>query len=233
MRTVALILTLLFTALLHAQQEPISADRPGFADGPDVVTPRTLQIETGLTADGDPSGVSVPTLFRFGMADALELRIESDVARFAHGNHDWAPVSLGVKAKLLDGDVPLSLFAGVQPPSGGGELRTDTFEGELRLLSDVDLGRGFSLTPNAGVSLAEGGSTSGAVAASLGKTFGNASPFLDFEMTLGDGETSVVLDGGAAWAIGTETQLDLSGGVGIAGDAYADWFIGAGISRRF
>lgn len=204
---------------------------PGvFADGPDTVGSRTVQIETGLTVDGDPSGVSVPTLLRVGMGDALELRIESDVSRFADGDRDWAPVGVGVKARLAD---RLSLFTGVQPPSGGGALETDDFEGELRLLSDLDLGGGFSLVPNLGVAFAEGGSRAGVVAASLETSRGNASPFVDFEMTFGDGETSTVLDAGAAWTIGTETQFDVSGGVGVTGDAYGDWFVGAGISRRF
>ena len=232
MRTTALLLVLLFAALAHAQQDPISADRPGFADGPDVVGARTIQIETGLTVDGDPSGVSIPSLLRIGLTGALELRIESDVARFDDGDGDFAPVSIGVKAHLTDGPIPLSLFAGVQPPSGGGGLRTDDFEGELRLLGDVDLGGGFSLVPNAGIAIAEGGS-SGILAASLETSFGNASPFVDFELTVGDGDTSMVLDAGAAWTIGADTQLDVSAGVGVTGDAYADWFVGAGISRRF
>ena len=208
-----------------AQQDPIVADRPGLADGPGVVGAGTMQLEFGVNRDDDgESLVTLPTLFRYGLSDALELRIESDVVEFSSGNRERAPIALGVKWRIREGDVPISLIASVQ---------TEDVEGSVRITSDIDLGSGFSLTPNAGVSIAEGEDAVGVIAATVEHGFGNATPFVDFELQSGGGDTSMIFDAGVAWLVTNDTQLDVSAGVEVAGTAYPDWFIGAGISRRF
>jgi hypothetical protein len=228
------VLLLTMVAPLLAQQEPISADRPGFADGPDVVGTGTAQLELGLTLDDeDGSVITVPTLVRIGLTSNLELRLESDVVAIDDGSRDLAPFAAGVKWSFRQGEVPLSLLASVQPPSGEDAAATSDFEGEVRVVSDLDLGRGFSFTPNVGISLAESQSVEGVVAASLGYESGNMLPFADFEFRTSDGDTSAIVDAGVAWILGTEMQLDVSGGVRVQGDGYSDWFIGAGVSRRF
>ncbi len=219
---------------LYAQTEPIAADRPGFADGPGIVDARHVQVELGLALEeNDGSSLSIPTLVRLGLTEALELRFESDVVGISDGERDLAPFAAGMKLRLREGSVPLSLIASVQPPSGGGALRTNDFEGEVRLTSDLDLGGGFSLTPNIGASLAEGVPLNAVVAASIGTECGNLLPFVDFEYRDNDGEASAIADAGVAWIVHNDVQLDISGGVRVTGDGYGDWFISAGVSRRF
>lgn len=150
---VCLALSLALSSL--AQQSPIVADRPGLADGASVVGKGTAQLELGIShEDADDSLLSLPTLLRLGITDRLELRVESGVLGVSSGDQDWAPVAVGFKWRMREGDIPLSLIASVQPPSGGGPLATHDFEGGVRLTSDIDLGAGFSLTPNVGVGLA-------------------------------------------------------------------------------
>lgn len=43
----------------------------------------------------------------------------------------------------------------------------------------------------------------------------------------------MIADGGVAWIVRTDTQLDVSAGINVSGAAYPDWFVSAGISRRF
>lgn len=216
------------------QQETIVADRPGLADGASTVGRGVFQIETGVTVDrqGDESW-SLPTLLRIGLGDRIELRIDSDVLGRSSDGSDLAPVAVGFKLRLTNGAMPLSLLANVQPPSGGGSRRTTGFEGEARLVSDIELGGGFALTPNAGLSLVEGGDATGLFAMTLEKEIGNALPFIDFETSFGHGDTSVIADAGVAWIVRPHTQLDVSAGVDVAGDEYPEWFIAAGFSRRF
>lgn len=227
-------LTLLLVVHLEAQQPSIVADRPGLADGATTVGAGTTQLETGLAIeeDGD-SLLTLPTLLRLGITDDFELRIESGVLGFTSGDQDWAPVAVGFKWRLREESVPLSVLMSVQPPSGGGSLRAGELETSLRIVSDLDLGGGFSLTPNVGLSLVEGGDPVAVFAASVERETGNAVPFIDFELSAGDGDTSAIVDGGVAWIVNAQTQLDVSGGIRVSGTAYPDYFIAAGISRRF
>ena len=226
------LLLLLVPMFAFAQEdESIVADRPGLADGPSTVGRGVVQLETGVTGEGgDDDHLTLPTLLRYGLSDRLELRIDSDLVS---DDGDIAPLSAGFKLSLRGGDMPLSLIASVQPPSGSGELQSDVFEGEARLVSEIELTGGLSLTPNVGISLAEGGGAAAIFAATLEREIGHALPFVDFETTISDGDTSVVADAGIAWVVRPNTQLDLSVGANVTGDAYPDWFIAAGYSRRF
>ena len=233
-RRLALMIAALFATSLHAQQQAISADRPGFADGPGIVGARTAQIEVGVgVEEDDTSSINLPALVRIGVTGALELRIESDVLGWSHGHADLAPVSVGFKARLMNAPMPISLLASVQPPSGEGSLRSNDVESEIRLVGDVDLGHDFSITPNVGIRLIESDTPAGVVALTLERELENVSPFIDVQVSVQHGRTSAVVDGGAAWIVGTETQWDLSGGLRINGDEYPEWFVSAGISRRF
>jgi len=234
MRLASWLLLSVLSVSLVAQETPIVADRPGFADGSGTVGAGTVQLEVGVTLDdGDDSVLSLPTLLRWGLSDAFELRFESDVLRSTGGDREIAPFGAGFKLRLCEGEAPLSLLASIEIPSGEGASKATQFGTEVRLVSDLDLGGGYSLTPNVGLALAEGGETSAVVAASLGKEVGNAAPFVDFELRAGQGKPSMVVDGGIAWIVRNETQLDIAGGVIVAGDDSSDWFLTAGISRRF
>ncbi|HVT05387.1 MAG TPA: transporter [Thermoanaerobaculia bacterium] len=223
-----------YAAAGHAQQEPISADQPGFANGSSIVGAGTLQVETGAELDHqNGSTVGLPTLLRYGLSDAFELRLGTNTALFSHGDVDLAPVAIGFKLKLRVGSIPLSVIASVQPPSGEGVARTSEFEGDLRLVSDIDLGNNLVLTPNAGLGLQEGERPTAIIAATLTKNVGKAAPFVDFEFHAGSGDPSLVLDGGIAWLVSNDTQLDVAGGVGVTGNDFPDWFIAAGVSERF
>jgi hypothetical protein len=231
---VAATVFLLLIAVFAGAQESIVADRPGLADGSTTVSRGVAQLEIGLAADGgDEEHVTLPTLVRFGLTDRFELRVESDVVGWTSGEGDVASIAAGFKLRLCDGTIPLSLIAGVQPPSGGGSLRSDAFESEARLVSDIELAEGWSLTPNVGVAVVEGDGGVGIFAATLEHEMGRALPFIDFETTFGDGDTSMIADAGLAWILRPDTQLDVSAGVHVFGDEYPEWFISAGYSRRF
>lgn len=234
MRAAVALFLLLIPVTSRAQDDSIVADRPGLADGSTTVARGVSQLEIGVTADGgDDELFTLPTLVRYGITDRLELRIASDVIGWTADGGDVAPVSAGFKLRLRDGAVPLSVIASVQPPAGGGMLRSTAFESEARLVSDIELAEGLSLTPNVGVALVEGDGAVAIFAATLEREMGTALPFVDFETTIGDGDTSLIADAGLAWVVRPNTQLDISAGVNVLGDQYPDWFIAAGYSRRF
>lgn len=232
MRITAALFLVLIPVFAHAQEESIVADRPGLADGSTTVSQGVVQLETGVvTEEGD--AFALPTLVRYGITNRFELRIASDVLGWNDDDSDIAPISAGFKLRLREGAIPLSLIASVQPPSGGGSLRSDAFETEARLVSDIAIAEGLSLTPNVGIAFAEGDDAVGIFAMTLEREMGNALPFVDFETSFGSGDTSFIADAGVAWVVRPNTQLDVSAGVNVVGDAYPDWFIAAGYSRRF
>jgi len=234
MRVAVAVLLLWIPVFLGAQEASIAADRPGLADGSSTVSRGVVQLETGVTGEGgDEELFTLPTLVRYGITDRLELRIASDVVGWASDGGDIAPVTAGFKLRLRDGAFPLSLIASVQPPSGEGSLRASGFESETRLVSDIELAEGLSLTPNVGVAVVEGDGAVAIFAATLAREIGRAQPFVDFETTIGDGDTSMIADAGLAFVVRPGTQLDISAGVNVLGDEYPEWFIAAGYSRRF
>lgn len=231
---IAAVFLLVIPVLAHAQEASIVADRPGLADGSTTVSRGVAQLELGVTAEGgDEEHFTLPALVRFGITDRFELRVDSDVVGWTSGDSDIAPVSAGFKLRLRDGALPLSLIASVQPPSGEGSLRSSAFESEARLVSDIELAEGLSLTPNVGIALVEGDGAAAIFAMTLERELGRALPFVDFETTIADGETSMIADAGVAWVVRPDTQLDISAGLDVLGDEYPEWFIAAGYSRRF
>src|SRR5690242_17733233 len=67
-----------------AAQEPIATDRPDFVESSATVGTGVFQLETSAATDWTRVGsatehtVATPTLFRFGIAPTLELRLESE-----------------------------------------------------------------------------------------------------------------------------------------------------------
>ncbi len=83
---VALAITLTFgSAVASAQDDKVSAGRPGETEATDVISPGQVQIEMGFSFGRDTDGSNVSktsafpsTLVRLGLIDRLELNLSSD-----------------------------------------------------------------------------------------------------------------------------------------------------------
>lgn len=82
--TIAGLAVLTAAAAAHAQDEPINTDRPDFSESSQTVGEGRFQIETSVAHERDrQAGMKTttfrtPTLLRYGISPALELRLESD-----------------------------------------------------------------------------------------------------------------------------------------------------------
>lgn len=238
----------------------INPDRPGIADGSNVVGPGHFQVELGLQqefrhVDGTSERtLLVPTLLRLGLSKDWELRVEtagayiwdrmSDPASGVAKSEGTDPVSLGVKYHFQDSaglkQPSLGVILRVFAPSGSGAFRTGHTTADLRLAADWDIAPKWSLNPNIGVAIYEsGGKTyeAGLFATTLNY---NPSPILNFFVDTGvqspeikGGRTSVIYDAGVAYIIGHDIQLDASAGTGAAGSTPPHPFVSVGISKRF
>jgi len=242
MRTIAAISFALFAFGAFAQDaDLINADRPGIADGSAVVGRGIFQLEFGLERDHNGGGrsLSSPVLFRYGMTRDLELRIEGDgYIRERHAN-GFAPVAIGVKYHF--GQAPsMGVIASVSVPSGTGEQRSHETNGIAVFTTDINLGEKWSLNPNAGLASQDDGDgrfTAGILALTVQYNVSDrTNVFVDGAMqtqeSRGGGE-SLVVDAGAAWIVGSNTQFDVSIGWRARGTTTPNVFVGAGISRRF
>lgn len=233
--------------IAHADDDLIDADRPGIADGSRTLKRGHVQIENGIDAEhaGEERSLSVPLLLRYGISDRLEVRVESDTyqrsRRLGETTSGWNPVSLGFKEHLFDDEgsdrsFSLGVIGRWFLPSGSGEFRSHSSSGDVRLTADIEFGEHWALNPNIGIAVQGGGGTSrsGTGAATLQYNLtAKANGFVDAALQRSDSGSEVLLDTGAAWIIGTNTQLDLSIGWGAHGSNAPNVFWSAGVSRRF
>lgn len=257
-RATSLILLALAAANVYADSsDSIASDRPGIADSSEVVGPRRFQVETGVQRDrrkaGDPPErkTVVPTLFRLGIGERWEARVESDVYAWMRasdadgGNEDAAaPFSLGFKHQFreAEGRTPsVGLIARLIPPSGSKSLRTTRTTGDLRVAADSQLPGEWSFNPNAGVAIEEDDEGRRFSAALLAATLAYR-PMPRLELFV-DGAwrrpeargagTAAVYDFGAAYLLSRDVQVDASIGAHALGTTPPRAFIAAGVSLRF
>jgi hypothetical protein len=232
------IAAVLFAALPLFGQDIINADRPGIADGSTTVGRGVFQVEFGGERDDD-AGLHVlitPLLLRYGLSKDLELRVEtSGYGRVLGFNESgWSPLSAGLKWHFVDEDPKthrpsLGVIGRVFPKSGSGVFRSDTMRGDVRLAGDMTLNERWSLNPNIGATFG-GGKMSGLAALTVQYNLtAKANVFVDG----GYADSSVLVDIGTAWVLGSNVQLDASVGWRAHGVSAPNMFWAAGISRRF
>jgi len=239
----------------------INADRPRIADGSTVVGPKTFQIETGVQAEFRRNGDSrehtlfIPTLLRFGIDSHWEVRVEGNtytrVTSFQSTSttdqtSGFAPLSLGFKYHIYDSNNYRQFSVGtivrIFPAWGSKEFRTQHATGDIRLAADWNFAPHLklSLNPNIGVAKYEDDQgrlfTAGLFAVTLNcNPTKKLNPFIDLGVQwpeVKNGQTSAILDGGLAYIIGSNLQVDAAVGTRVHGDTGPRPFIGFGLSWR-
>ena len=238
----------------------INADRPGIADGSQVIGPRRFQIEAGIETDFLGGGnatqrlLTVPTLLRFGISNRYELRIESTgyanlsstTSPGGTQHTDGAnPISIGFKRQFQTSSGArhpgVGAIVRLYPGSGGGVFKTSHATGDVRFAADWDFAPHLSLNPNIGAGVYEDDQGrlygTGLLATTL--TYAPTTRlgvFADYGLQsrqATDSATSLIYDGGVTYIVGTNVQLDVAVGTGALGRATPHPFWTAGVSVRF
>lgn len=140
------------------QDEPINADRPDFVESSEVVGKGRFQVETSFLAERERSAeerqrsYSMPTMLRFGLNDAFELRIESDGRTVQHTRDKesgvrgtlagYADTSVGLLWHALDGEgmrPSVGVLVDAELPTGSRGLRGDGVRPMLRVVGEWEL----------------------------------------------------------------------------------------------
>ena len=248
-------------AQIQTEPDLINADRPGIADGSTVVGPKTFQVESGIqeefrrNEEGREHTFFIPTLLRFGINNHWEVRIEGntftritsfDSENTATHTSGFAPTSLGFKYQIYNSNSEHQISVGtivrVFPTWGSPEFRTQHTNWDVRLAADWNFAprQKLSVNPNIGVARYEDDQgrlfTAGLFAATLNYLpTKKLNPFIDLGVQFPEtknGMTAALLDGGVAYIVGHNLQLDAGVGTRVHGASPPRPLLEFGISWR-
>lgn len=258
--TALLPLLLALPGLARADDETIATDRPDFVESSDVVGKGRVQIETSLAWARDRQGglktreTSTPTLLRLGIAEAWELRLETD-GRMRLRTDDggvrtresgWSDLSFGLKWHQRDGDEAagtpgLGWLFHLDADTGSGAFRGQGVRPSLRLAAEWEFAGGWSLGVMPGLyrDRDESGRhfTGGILAATLGKSLSERTRmFVELSgeqlAAARHGGSVVTMDTGVTYLLTRDMQVDAALSRGLNRNA-PDWAWTVGFSTRF
>ena len=188
----------------------------------------------------------IPALFRVGLTDRIELRLEGNTFTADDQDHQWsngvAPTSIGFEWQLrrAAGRRPgLGVIGRYAPEWGRGEFASHHVTGDARLSASWDIADRWSLNPNVGIAWYEGEEgdfRAGLFAMTLAyEPADGLSLFVDTGVQSPEadgGSTSVVFDAGVAYSPKPNWQVDLSAGTRAHGQTAPRPFVAIGFAYR-
>jgi hypothetical protein len=229
-------------AVVPARADDIVPDRPGFCEAASVVPRGRFQVEAGSAwtrVDADSSVLDLPeVVLRVGVGASLELRVQaSDWLRVRSEGTDsgWSDTAVGLRWQLAAGSHDLSVRGVVYLPIGSGEWTDNKVDPEGAVSWAHELGGGWSTSATVSARRFTSVTTtifspSLSVEHSLGP---HASTFLEYGANVADGHSPLnLVDHGYTWLPNSDTQVDVSIGLGLS-SAAPDFFVSVGFSRRF
>ena len=260
LRAAAFVAALLPCAFVHAQDASIVTDRPDFVESSDVVGLGRFQVETGLTSDRHAQDgatvrtLTTPALFRYGIGETIELRLETDgytyertrdtAAATSATARGWSDLSFGVKWHVLEGkdSTPgVAWLLHVDTATGSKAFRGAGLRPSVRAAIEWDLPEDFTLGVMPGVYVDRNDDGKRFAGAILAATFGKVwSPrwhsFLEIAgqqlASKRNGGSVVTLDAGLAFVATPTLQFDIEASRGLS-DAAPDLESGIGVSVKF
>lgn len=231
------------TAVAQDQLNELTVDRPGIAEAPFTVAPRTFQLETGFDYYKRTSGeiYFLPvSLFRTGLSENTELRIsiknivDNTTTQKLKG---FSPLTVGIKTHIIEQrswipetDILVDLII----PLGSSDLQPAYLGHDILLLFQNDLSAKTAINYNIGL-IWDGFSDDELFTASFcfnylpSNKVGLFIEYFDFLRYKGTKEHGI--DGGFTFLLHRMIQADFSAGISwVSGDA--NHFISSGISFR-
>jgi hypothetical protein len=244
----------------HAQEgtradEPIQTDRPDFVETSETVGKGRFQVETSFLVERERSAeernrtYSMPTMLRFGLNDAFELRIESDGRTVQHTRDKesgersttagYADTAIGFLWHALDGEgmrPSVGVVVGAELPTGSRRVRGVGVRPSLRVVGEWDLPGEMQLGVMPGLAVERQQDTRrttyGLLGISLDKSFNRRLHGL-VEIAMPqiarsrDGGTQARFDVGATYLLTNDCQIDTLFSRGLNHRTpYASWTVG-------
>ncbi|MFM7329713.1 MAG: transporter [Bacteroidota bacterium] len=221
----------------------LTVDRPGIADMPFTVAPRTYQLETGFEYYAKTNGsiMFLPvTMLRTGLSKAAELRVSVRNIHEKRGGTDIrgiSPLTIGIKTHIIEqrGWIPeTDILADVIFKLGNSPLQPDYTGHDILLLFQNDLSNKVAINYNTGF-IWDGFTNQEMFTASFCFNYlpverlGLFAEYFDYIRKTGTEEHGI--DGGLTWLLTPMIQADLSAGVSLINGRF-NHFVAGGISFR-
>jgi hypothetical protein len=156
-----LVLVAAHGAAVAGPEDALSSDRPDFVDSSDVVGKGRVQLEAGFAQDRNRDAglkersTSTPVLLRIGVADDLELRVQTDGRmRYRADGADyardrgWGDSALSVKWHVRDGEgaaPAIGVIGQLDFASGSPAFKGNGTRPSLRATAEWDLAPEWSI----------------------------------------------------------------------------------------
>ena len=265
MKKFLLVKIILFVAILpicgmvHAADDTINPDRPGFVESSNVVGSGVMQIETSIGDErNDTAGIkeqtyTTPTLIRAGISDRWELRMETDGRTVQHTTVNgltetvsgYSDISLGMKWHFTDENIAshspsTGWLFDVNMDTGSREFRGVGLRPSVRFVAEWSLPDDASLGVMPGIVYDKNSQ----------HRFVNSMFAVDYDKQLTstlhgfvevaaqqlasqtDGGNIIAADTGITWLLNKDMQLDASIQRGLT-DETPNWILAMGFSMRF
>lgn len=221
----------------------LTVDRPGIADMPFTVAPRTFQLETGFEYYSKTNGsvMFLPvTMLRTGLSKAAELRVSVRNIHERRSGTDIrgiSPLTIGIKTHIIEqrGWIPeTDILADVIFKMGNSALQPDYTGHDILLLFQNDISNKVAINYNTGF-IWDGFTNQEMFTASFcvnylpGERLGLFAEYFDYIRKTGTKEHGI--DGGLTWLLTPMIQADLSAGVSLVAGK-VNHFVACGLSFR-
>lgn len=240
---------------VSAAVEPLISDRPDFTESAETVPRNQTQIEAGYTfsRSGSTRDHTIgEVLVRHALNRRVELRVglnsyqivRDPIGGNVSGKDD---PSIGFKVKLRDGSEKfalgrpdIALIVATTLPVGSRSLRENRLQPGGKLCLAWPLSSRTGLAANLNYDRAsEGGrsfdqfSASASLGYSLSERVGAFVEVYGFSPGSLGGRDTKYFDGGLTYSLNPDFQLDVRAGLGLDNRVAPDYFVGAGVARRF
>jgi len=226
--------------------DPIDTDRPDQTESPVTINKNWLQIEHGFDAetDNENSILGSSTLFRYGLLERVELRLEADFiytpsSTFSPATTELQPIVIGAKISLWQEKkwIPktsLLIDAGM-PFLAARSFKNFNAQPGLRLNFQNTLSQTISWGYNAGVEW-DGENSSPYYIYTFSNGINLSKKLYGFLELFGSINKNDFpqhnFDAGLSFLLNNNCKLDVSSGAGLT-RAAPDWSLAIGISVRF
>jgi len=221
----------------------LTVDRPGIADMPFTVAPRSFQLETGFEYYRKTNGslyLLPVTMLRTGLSKAAELRVTVKNIRERRGQKDirgFSPITIGIKTHIIEqrGWIPeTDILANIIIPAGKSELHPDYAGHDILLLFQNDFSEKFATNYNIGF-MWDGFSNQQMFTTSVCFNYlptgrlGLFIEYYDYIRRIVTQEHGI--DAGFTWLLYPMIQADVSAGISLVNGNF-NHFVACGLSFR-
>jgi len=250
----SVVLVLITGVTSYAQYgESIRSGRPGQAIGPFTVGTRVFQVQAGTDVSGSKQdsqdginreAIDVGSVFRLGLTKKFELGLginyNSQSIENVNGNEDLSGISafsIRMRSNVYEGkgatpSVGYQFELGI--PIVDREYRSDQLAPKITVVTGQKFGDRWGFVTNWGASW-DGNSAQSTGFNILNIGYGlsdKLSLFIEQYGFLNNKKYDSKLDGGLAYLINNDLQLDLHGGRDRNLDDHKEWFVSLGVSWR-